>query len=35
MKAKVLIIVLLISAGLALTSCTSSRSGCRATEGYV
>jgi len=35
MKAKVLILVLLIAAGLAMTSCTSSRSGCKASEGYV
>jgi hypothetical protein len=36
MKAKVLILVLVIAAaGLAMTSCTSSRSGCKATSGYV
>jgi hypothetical protein len=35
MKAKVLILVLLIAAGLVMTSCTSSRGGCKATAGYV
>lgn len=36
MKAKVLILVLLIAAGLTMmSSCTSSRSGCKATAGYV
>ncbi len=37
MKAKVLLLVLLIAAGftMTMTSCTSSKSGCKATEGYV
>jgi len=35
MKAKLLILALLIAAGLTMTSCTSSRSGCKATAGYV
>jgi hypothetical protein len=35
MKAKVLLIVVLIAAGFSFTSCTSSKSGCKATEGYV
>lgn len=35
MKAKFLILALLIVAGFSITSCTSSKSGCKATEGYV
>ena len=35
MKAKVLILVLLIAAGLGMTSCTSSKSGCKSTAGYI
>ncbi len=35
MKAQLLILVLLIAAGLTFTSCTSSKSGCKATAGYV
>jgi hypothetical protein len=35
MKAKVLILVLVIAAGLAMVSCTSSKSGCKSTAGYV
>jgi len=35
MKAKVLILVLLVAAGLTMTSCTSSKSGCKASAGYV
>jgi len=35
MKARLLLLVLLIAAGLTMTSCTSSRNGCKATAGYV
>jgi len=35
MKAKVLILVLLVAAGLAMTSCASSKGGCKQTRDFV
>jgi predicted small secreted protein len=35
MKTKVLLVVLLFAASLAMTSCASSRSGCKSTAGLV
>jgi predicted small secreted protein len=35
MKTKVLIAVLLIAVSMVMTSCASSRGGCKATEGLV
>ncbi len=35
MKAKVLIMVLVMAASLAMVSCASSKGGCKATAGYV
>jgi hypothetical protein len=35
MKAKLLLFVLLMAAGLAMTSCTSSKSGCKSTAGFM
>jgi len=35
MKTKVLLIVVLIAAGLAMSSCASSKGGCKMTAGYV
>ena len=35
MKTKVLLLVVLIAAGLAMTSCASSKGGCKMTAGYV